>query len=142
VLAGASGSAVGTHGGALKRPRLPLTLALLVEGELKSLETTVPGAIAAPAAIAVVEGLPRTIAFRDVAPLAGAASAPEDAVETGTMRVPGMAWSFSDRKERVKKPKVCIRAVVSAQWFSFREMSPMCRCIRWRTTISLLSDRA
>ena len=50
-----------------------------------------PGAILAPAPEAVVDGLPRAIAWRDVTPRGTGVQTPEEAVDQAAMRFPRMA---------------------------------------------------
>jgi hypothetical protein len=49
-----------------------------------------PGAILAPAIEAIVDGLPGSVAFRDIPPGGAGVQDPEDAIDEGVVIVPGM----------------------------------------------------
>src|SRR5512138_450621 len=53
---------------AIQGPLLPVNRALCVQFDLEGFEDAVPGAIAAPGRVAVIDGLPLAIAFRDIRP--------------------------------------------------------------------------
>jgi hypothetical protein len=68
VFFGSSRRAVGTHNRAIKRPLLPVNGTISVKFGLKDLQDALPGAIAAPDSIAIINGLPLAIAFGDIRP--------------------------------------------------------------------------
>ena len=125
---------MGANGGTIERPLLPVELTLLVQFDLQGLEDAVPSAIAAPAYIAVVDRLPGTVAFGDIAPLAAGASAPEDAVDDGAMGVPGMAGSLRNGQERFDKLEVDIAQFMAAHRISSPMLASDVPAIRWYTT--------
>jgi hypothetical protein len=66
---------------------------MLVEVVEQGGEDLGPGAVEAPAAEAVVDGLPRAVAARDIAPGGAGVQAPEDAIEEAAMRPPRVAFA-------------------------------------------------
>ncbi len=82
---------VGPHDGAIEGPLVPIDGALRIQFSLERLENALPGAVAAPSGIAVVDRFPVAVAFGDIRPRGATMQPPEDAVEDRAVRKPGMA---------------------------------------------------
>src|SRR5262245_19417790 len=85
------GRRVGAAVGGVEAPQVALDAAGAVQGEQERVEDPGPGAILAPAAKAVVDGLPGAVAGRGVRPGGAGVQVPEDAVDQGAVVVEGMA---------------------------------------------------
>ena len=87
----------------IQRGAVPVQIASRIGFALQGLEEAQPGAVSAPAYEAIVTGLMRSIALRDVAPGGTRAEPPENAVDHLAVVAPrlplrGVGWEM--RRER------------------------------------------
>ena len=78
----------GTHVGAIDEPQVPVDFALLVEPDLQRFEDTIKDAIGSPAIEPMIDALPLSIAFGQIAPRCSGSENPEHAIERGAMIIP------------------------------------------------------
>ena len=106
------GGTGGTDIGAVDEPQVPVDFALSVEADLQGFENAVEGSIASPTAEAVVDGLPFSIAFGEVAPGSAGAEDPEHSVEQSTVVFP-FATAFLFGEKAFEKFPMFVRDFVS-----------------------------
>ena len=90
VLGSCRGSTGPDHG-RIDEPKVVTQAAPLLQGVEQGGKDLRPGAVAAPAPEAAVDGFPRALGLRDVSPGGAGAQAPEDAVEEAVMAFQGPA---------------------------------------------------
>jgi hypothetical protein len=91
MLLRTAGGAGGADDGGVEEPKVAAQATVPLEVVEQVGEDRGPGAVAAPAVEPVVDGLPGSIAFREVAPGSTRVEDPEDAVEEIAMGLPGMS---------------------------------------------------
>ena len=108
------GGAGSSDVGAVDEPHVPVDFALPVEADLQGFENAVEGSVASPAAEAMVDGLPFSIAFGKVAPGGAGAEDPKHTIEYGAVIVPFTAAFLFGEKAFEKFP-MFIRDFISRQ---------------------------
>jgi hypothetical protein len=84
------GSAVCSNHGSIKSPLLIVDQAMFVELELERTHHPIPSFIATPGRVAVIDGLPVAVAFRNIGPGSSSMQTPEDPVDKRTVLAEGM----------------------------------------------------
>src|SRR5258707_4362567 len=111
------GSPTGADDGAVDAPQVVVNQALVIQFVQEPGDDTDPRAVPAPAVEAVVNGFPRPIAIREVAPGSAGVQDPKNAVDDGAIvggRTTGLARVGPLRKQRLDSVPLLVREFVAA----------------------------